>query len=71
MGMAFPMLYIKGELEWKITLLFYYLNTVYAVIFKGLIFCERQVCKGFRGLIFADHQVEYSVSLGNCFFFED
>ena len=31
---------------------------VYAVIFEGLIFRGSQICKDFRGLIFADHQVE-------------
>ena len=43
-------------------------NTVYAVIFEGLIFRGRQFCKEFCGLIFADHQLEYSVSLSHCFF---
>ena len=38
------------------------------VIFEGLIFRRSQVCKDFCSLIFADHQVEYSVSLSHCFF---
>ena len=37
--------------------------TKYAVIFEGFIFRRRQACKDFCGLIFADHQVEYSVTL--------
>ena len=45
--------------------------TIYVLIFEGLIFRGRQVFKDFCGLIFADHQVEYSVSLSHCFFFED
>ena len=43
-------------------------NTVYAVIFEGLIFNRRQVGKDFCGLFLADHQVEYIVSLSHCFF---
>ena len=31
------------------------LYTIYAVIFEGLIFCGKQVCKDFCG---SDHQVE-------------
>ena len=42
-------------------------NTVYAVIFKGLVFHERKVCKDFHGLIFAD-QVAYIASLSYWFF---
>ena len=37
------------------------LTTVYAIISEGRKFCARQVQKDFRGLIFADHQVEYIV----------
>ena len=44
------------------------LHTAYSVVFEGHIFHERQVCKDFCGLIFADHQVEYIVSLSHCFF---
>ena len=36
-------------------------DTVYAVIFEGRKFRGRQVRKDFRGLIFADHQIEYIV----------
>ena len=39
----------------------YGLATVYVVIFEGRKFRRRQVRKDFRGLIFADHQVEYIV----------
>ena len=36
-------------------------NTAHAVIFEGRKFRGGQVRKDFRGLIFADHQVEYLV----------
>ena len=38
--------------------------TIYAVNFEGLIFLRKASLKG---LIFADHQVEYIVSLSHCF----